>query len=137
MIFDGRYKYILAEGYRPMLFDLECDPTEIVDRGTDPALEGVRERLHEALFQWARQPRQRATVPDRLMETTPIQQRITQSGVLIGYWDEGELIEALKGFRPLFATHNPLLRPVLDKLVTPPRAAPRQPNTEPQDEDKS
>ena len=80
MIFDGRYKYILAEGYRPMLYDLESDPHEFVDRGADPALEDVRARLHEALFQWARQPRQRATVPDRLMETTPVQQRITQIG---------------------------------------------------------
>ena len=125
MIFDGRYKYILAEGYRPMLYDLQSDPAEFVDRGADPSLEDVRARLHEALFRWARQPRHRATVPDRLMETTPVQQRITQTGVLIGYWDEAELIEAQKGFRPLFATHNPLVRPTLDKLIDPPRATPR------------
>ena len=137
MIFDGRFKYILAEGYRPMLYDLESDPNELVDRGADPSLEDVRSRLHEALFRWARQPRQRATVPDQLMETTPIQQRITQSGVLIGYWDEAELIDAQKSFRPLFAAHNPLVRPVLDQLITPPRAAPRQSKAEPQDEEKS
>ena len=126
MIFDGRFKYILAEGYRPMLYDLENDPSEFVDRGADPALEDERARLHEALFQWARQPRQRATVPDRLMETTPVQQRITQTGVLIGYWDEAELIEAQKSFRPLFAAHNPIVRPTLDKLTSPQRATPRR-----------
>ncbi len=135
MIFDGRYKYILAEGYRPMLYDLESDPNEFVDRGADPNLEDVRARLHEALFQWARKPRQRATVPDRLMETTPVQQRITQSGVLIGYWDEAELIEAQKGFRPLFATYNPLVRPTLDKLIHPPHATPRA--SAPDEDDKS
>jgi arylsulfatase A-like enzyme len=126
MIFDGRYKYILAEDYPPMLFDLESDPSELVDRGTDPSLEPVRARLHEALFEWARQPRQRATVPDRLMETTPIQQRITQTGVLIGYWDEAELIEAQSSFRPLFAAHNPLVRPTLEKLTSQPHATPQR-----------
>jgi arylsulfatase A-like enzyme len=127
MIFDGRYKYILAEGYRPMLFDLQTDPHEFVDRGADPALEAERTRLREALFAWARKPRQRATVPDRLMETTPVQQRITQQGVLIGYWDEAELEEARTSFRPLFAAHNPLVHPTLDRLLTRPQATPRRP----------
>ena len=133
MIFDGRYKYILAEGYRPMLYDLERDPHEFDDMGADPTLESVRARLHEALFQWARQPRQRATVPDKLMEGTPIQQRIAQSGVLIGYWDEAELIEARRSFRPLLAASNPLVRPVLDKLESPPPGAPRHQISKPSD----
>ena len=33
MIFDGRYKYVLAENYRPMLYDLATDRDEFDDRG--------------------------------------------------------------------------------------------------------
>ena len=37
MVFDGRWKYIHASGFRPMLYDLETDPQELTDRGDDPA----------------------------------------------------------------------------------------------------
>ena len=34
MVFDGRWKYIHASGFRPMLYDLlETDPEEFADRG--------------------------------------------------------------------------------------------------------
>ncbi|MEK9833823.1 MAG: hypothetical protein VW453_14645, partial [Rhodospirillaceae bacterium] len=55
MIYDGRWKYILAEGFRPLLFDLENDPDELVDLGAEPEHEAIRAELHEALFAWARQ----------------------------------------------------------------------------------
>ena len=34
MIFDGRWKFIRCEGFRPVLFDLETDPQElrVIDR---------------------------------------------------------------------------------------------------------
>jgi len=35
MVFDGRWKYIHASGFRPMLYDLESDPQELTDRGAD------------------------------------------------------------------------------------------------------
>jgi arylsulfatase A-like enzyme len=33
MIFDGRWKFIRCEGFRPVLFDLETDPQEVKDLG--------------------------------------------------------------------------------------------------------
>lgn len=117
MISDGRWKYVLAEGYRPMLFDLASDPNEFVDLGAAPEHEEVRRRLHEALFRWARQPRQRVTVPDGAIETMEIQPRISEGGILIGYWDEEDLSEARKRFKPRFASTNPLVKSTLDRLT--------------------
>lgn len=121
MIFDGRWKYVLAEHYRPMLFDLRNDPNEFVDLGasTEPEHEAVRARLHEALFQWARQPRQRVTVPDGAIESTEIQPRISEGGILIGYWDEADLAQARQTFKPRFAATNPLVKSTLDRLTAP------------------
>jgi arylsulfatase A-like enzyme len=121
MIFDGRWKYVLAEGCRPLLFDLLNDPHELRDLGTSALDEHVqaRARLHERLFQWARQPRQRVTVPDGLIETTEVQARISESGVLIGYEDEHDLIEQRQRFRPRFASSNPLVQRTLDRLSAP------------------
>ena len=115
---QGRWKYILAEGYRPMLFDLHSDPNELNDIGESQAAAhlAVKQRLHEALFRWARQPRQRVTVPDGLIESTDIQSRIAEAGVLIGYADETDLIEQRKQFTPRFASSNPLVKSTLDKL---------------------
>ena len=44
MVFDGRWKYIHASGFRPMLYDLQSDPQEFADRGEDP----VMRRCHRA-----------------------------------------------------------------------------------------
>ncbi len=121
MIFDGRWKYILAEGYRPTTIDLEGDPHEFNDCGdsTQPLHVQARERMREMLFAWARQPRQRVTVPDGLIATTEVQARITESGVLIGYIDEQDLIEQRKTFKPRFASTNPLVKRTLDRLTRP------------------
>lgn len=121
MIFDGRWKYVLFEHYRPMLFDLAADPREFEDLGASsaPEHEAARQRLHEALFRWARQPRQRATVADGTIESTEIQPRISEGGILIGYWDEADLAQARQSFKPRFASTNPLVRPTLDRLTHP------------------
>ena len=118
MIYDGRFKYILSEGYRPMLFDLQQDSDEFHDLGDDPAFADVRARLHEQLFEWARQPRQRATIPDGTIEATAVQERIAESGILIGYWDEAELERAInEEWAPRFAASNPLTGKIMDKLL--------------------
>ncbi len=36
MVFDGRFKYVHAPGFRPMLWDLQTDPNEYRDLGDDP-----------------------------------------------------------------------------------------------------
>ncbi|MFD2740624.1 sulfatase-like hydrolase/transferase [Sulfitobacter aestuarii] len=118
MISDGRWKYVIAEGFRPMLFDLENDPDEYHDLGGQPGHEETIARLHEALFCWARQPRQRVTVPDGAIESTFVQEKIAEGGILIGYWDEAELEEAIrKEWHPRFAAANPLIGPTLKKLL--------------------
>jgi len=95
MIFDGRYKYVHAEKFRPMLFDLQEDPNELTDLGGDPAYTDECARLHEALFEWARKPRQRSTVADGTIESVNVQDKIVETGILIGFWDEAELEHAL------------------------------------------
>lgn len=121
MVFDGRWKYILSEGYRPMLFDLQEDPSEFQDLGDSPLALHVeaRARMRELLFAWARQPRQRVTVPDGLIASTEVQARITESGVLIGYEDENDLAAQRALFKPRFASSNPLVRRTLDRLIQP------------------
>ena len=76
-------------------------------------------RLHEELFRWARQPRQRVTVSDAAIESIEVQARIAEGGILIGYWDEADLIEARQQFKPRFASHNPLVASTLDRLTPP------------------
>ena len=52
MICDKRWKYWHAEGFRPMLFDLQSDPHELNDLGADPDLgrqAGVVEVEHDPL----------------------------------------------------------------------------------------
>jgi arylsulfatase A-like enzyme len=134
MIFDGRWKYVLFEGYRPMLFDLASDPNEFNDLGADPSFEADRARLHESLFEWARRPRQRATVPDGAIESLEVQPRISEAGILIGYWDEGDLAQARQTFKPRFASTNPLVKTALDRLHHPDGmhhpAQPQKPSSE-------
>ena len=119
MAFDGRWKYVLCEGHRPMLFDLQSDPQELHDLGASELPEHVaqRERLHEALFEWARRPRQRVTVSDEMIESTEIQARIAENGILIGYADEADLVAQRQQFKPRYASHNPLVKEALDRLT--------------------
>ena len=89
MIRDARWKYVHAEGFRPMLFDLEADPQELRDLGDspDPEHARVREALREGIFAWARRHHNRFTLDPATIE------RMTGGeppGVLIGFWDEEE-----------------------------------------------
>lgn len=50
MIRMGKWKYVHYIGYPPQLFNLDDDPEELTDLGTNPELESVRLRLHEVLL---------------------------------------------------------------------------------------
>jgi len=89
MIADQRWKYIHAEGFRPMLFDLETDPGELNDLGADPDFAPVRAGLHEALFAWARRHHTRLTISDA--EIAARSGNDLSQGILIGYWDETDI----------------------------------------------
>ncbi|MCP5368850.1 MAG: sulfatase-like hydrolase/transferase [Hyphomicrobiales bacterium] len=47
---DRRYKYVHYVDHPPQLFDLEADPDETRDLGSDPAFAPVRDRLHARLL---------------------------------------------------------------------------------------
>ncbi|MEO1017953.1 MAG: alkaline phosphatase family protein [Pseudomonadota bacterium] len=92
MIFDGRWKYVHAEGFRPMLYDLESDPQEFHDLGDDPDYVPECQRLHEAMFAWARRHHNRVTVPDQRISGRKGDE--LSKGLIIGFWDEDEVAEA-------------------------------------------
>jgi arylsulfatase A-like enzyme len=91
MVFDGRWKYIHASGFRPMLYDLESDPGEFADRGDDPACADVVARLQAALFDWALHPKMHITTSNARIAAYADTQMQVKGGILIGIWDEAEL----------------------------------------------
>ncbi|MEC7761558.1 MAG: alkaline phosphatase family protein [Pseudomonadota bacterium] len=94
MIRDERYKYVHAEGFRPMLFDLREDPDELNDLGGvsgDPTLDTVKQRLSDAIFEWARRHHCRITMPP---ETVDARTAKEPEGILIGVWDEADYEQA-------------------------------------------
>ena len=97
MCFDGRWKYIHAPGFRPMLFDLENDPKELRDLGADPASADVCARMREALMGWALTDHSRITTPDAKIEAYSGAQQL-KNGIIIGYWDEAEVEEARRKY---------------------------------------
>ena len=89
MIFDGRWKYIRCEGFRPVLFDLETDPDELVDLGGSDSEDHiqVRARMERALLNWAMRHHSRITATPAVLARQKI---AAESGILIGFWDEAE-----------------------------------------------
>lgn len=90
MVAEARWKYIHCEPFRPMLFDLQDDPDELVDLGADPAHAATVARLRERLFEWAARQRQRITMPDSRILAADEAAAVAQ-GILIGYWSEEDL----------------------------------------------
>jgi arylsulfatase A-like enzyme len=91
MVFDGRWKYIHASGFRPMLYDLLEDPCELTDRGEDSSCADVMARLRAALFDWALHPKGHITTSIEKIAAYAEKQLQVRNGVLIGIWDENEL----------------------------------------------
>ncbi|MFT5115222.1 MAG: arylsulfatase A-like enzyme [Parasphingorhabdus sp.] len=95
MVFDGRWKYIHADGFRPMLYDLHSDPEEIHDLGDQSECEEIRSQLYEVLAHWSRTTRTQTTLSDQYItardEDWPHYDIHLDSGVMVGYWDESEL----------------------------------------------
>jgi arylsulfatase A-like enzyme len=93
MVFDGRWKYIHAPGFRPMLYDLRSDPRDLLELGADPAHEETLIKMRAALLDWALADHNRITMPDARIEAYSSAAQL-KNGILIGYWDEAELEEA-------------------------------------------
>jgi arylsulfatase A-like enzyme len=100
MVTDGRWKYVHADGFPPMLYDLATDPDEYVDLGQSQAHAAERARLYEHLARWSRMTRTQTTVSDEEItasdEAVMAYDVLVNPGILIGYWDEVELAEELR-----------------------------------------
>ena len=93
MVCDKNWKYVHCEDFRPILFDLQEDPLELVDLGADSRYDDVRHRMHEAIFAWARQHHNRITrTPEEIEKMSGRE----PPGVLIGIWDEAEFEQIFK-----------------------------------------
>ncbi|MEL6689726.1 MAG: sulfatase-like hydrolase/transferase, partial [Pseudomonadota bacterium] len=68
MIFDGRWKMVHADGgFRPMLYDLETDPEELVDLGAVPEHAPQITRLYGELAKWSRRQSQRVATSKEML----------------------------------------------------------------------
>lgn len=91
MGFDGRYKLIHCPGHRPMLFDLQEDPGELIDFGKDPSRQGVVTELSMKLLDWSSSLASRPTVSRAFAEAN--QGLSLRQGILVGFWDHTEVPE--------------------------------------------
>lgn len=87
MIRTEQYKYILSETGPNLLYDLEEDPHELVDRAADPVLASVQSDLHEQLFAWYRARSHEVTRHAASSSDFAVGAN-AREGVFIGYWDE-------------------------------------------------
>ena len=94
MIADRQWKLVHFDGgFRPMLFDLESDPDELVDLGASEAHSQVIDRLYDALNRWARRPSQRTTIGRETI--LALRSKPSTKGVMIGVVEEGDVPEEL------------------------------------------
>ncbi|MFT4726231.1 MAG: arylsulfatase A-like enzyme [Granulosicoccus sp.] len=91
MAFDGRWKLIFAEGFRPLLYDLETAPHEFHDLGDDPTYAAHVARLTTEIFAWAQRSHNRVTVTD-----AQIEQGIKDEIKTASYWEYGMKNNMLK-----------------------------------------
>lgn len=96
MIFDGRYKYIAFNGYRPMLFDLLKDPQELNDLGEHPEYAPVREKMQQDLLEWFLTNRSRRIHGYAASDASTANHGVEKRGIYIGYWSEKDLPEAVQ-----------------------------------------
>ncbi|MCB1387882.1 MAG: sulfatase-like hydrolase/transferase [Rhodobacteraceae bacterium] len=90
MIANKRWKMIhFMGGFRPVLFDLENDPDELVDLGASADHAEVRAELYEALNAWGLRQSQRTTKPNAAIRKG--RANMGAVGVLVGVWDETEV----------------------------------------------
>ena len=85
MVSTQRWKLVQYLGFDPQLFDLEQDPQELVDLGTDARFADIRAALLAQLADWRLTRRNRATMSDRQADHWATH-RSEPGGVEIGVW---------------------------------------------------
>lgn len=89
MVANKNWKLIHCEGgYRPILFDLENDPNELIDLGESNAHTGIIAEMYEHLFAWARRPSQRTTRSEAQLQGMRSKSR--RRGIVLGVYDEND-----------------------------------------------
>lgn len=96
MLCDENWKYIFAEGFEPMLFNLVDDPDELMDLGRDPNFADICNDFREKMFKWSRRTSQRITMSNEEIATRGKALREAKAGILIGWKNQEELDEAFK-----------------------------------------
>ena len=77
-------KLIHHDGFAPQLYDLVNDPQELNDLGANASMEKCREELHDRLFEWMRELRNRTTMSsDNVLHFA---ERAKTSDLAIGKW---------------------------------------------------
>ncbi len=94
MCFDGRYKFVHCLGYQPMMFDLQEDPHEFADRGSDPALSGPRDAIKDRLLDWSAGLSNRTSLNSD--SYTELMGKSATRGILIGFWSATDVPEAMR-----------------------------------------
>ncbi|KAE9632737.1 sulfatase-like hydrolase/transferase [Parasedimentitalea maritima] len=90
MVTDHRWKLMHAEGgLRPMLFDLETDPNELVDLGTSAEHADVLEMMYNRLHQWSLRMSQRITLSDEQIISG--RGKSGRKGILLGVYEPDEI----------------------------------------------
>jgi arylsulfatase A-like enzyme len=85
MVRTTRWKYIhWSSGYRPQLFDLQQDPQEFHDLGTDAALAGVCDAMRHRLLGWFTRLKSRTTITWAEAEQRTDSHK--KAGVFLGEW---------------------------------------------------
>jgi len=85
MLRSTKWKYIYYEGFEPQLFDLEKDPCEFKDLGTDSAHGSILRQMQDRLFKWLRQRKVRTEVPFSVLDTVKPEAE-QDHGIIIGRW---------------------------------------------------
>ena len=90
MVADKDWKMVHFEsGHRPMLFDLQSDPQELVDLGDSPAHEDVIAAMYDKLDAWARRPAARTTISTA--QFLNARGKAPRKGVMIGVVEQDDL----------------------------------------------
>ncbi len=89
MVATEKWKLIHCEGgFRPILFDLENDPNELVDLGESAEHADVIAQMYDHLFAWARRPSQRTTRSSE--QLLNMRGNSGGTGIMIGIYDEND-----------------------------------------------
>lgn len=85
MIRTERWKFVHFTGFVPQLFDLENDPDEFNDLGTDPDHAEVRDVMYHKLLKRLTARKNRVSLSAEAARA--MSDKEEQNGILIGYWE--------------------------------------------------